>query len=104
MPKHYDTTMPHSNRNIPIHAFHFQKQDDKYVLLHDVNTGQGTRVNVVRTSSHPEFGGVEEFGRNDIALVFFDGKVAGPYVKLGGPYPQPNSKIMAAGFGGTSPC
>ncbi|KAF9952643.1 hypothetical protein BGZ72_006043 [Mortierella alpina] len=76
-----------------------EKQDDKYVLLHDVNAGQGTRVNVVRTASHPEFGGLEEFWKNDIALVFFAGKVAGPYLKLGGPYPQPNSKIMAAGFG-----
>ncbi|KAF9931885.1 hypothetical protein BGZ75_004795 [Mortierella antarctica] len=44
---------------------------------------------------HPQY----EHGINDIGLVFIPKKLPGPYPQIGCDYPQPESKIMAAGFG-----
>ncbi|CAO3569960.1 unnamed protein product [Mortierella alpina] len=49
----------------------------------------------VETSYHENDVGLA----NDVGLIFLADKVDGPYSKIGGPYPKPNSKVTAAGFG-----
>ncbi|CAO3569962.1 unnamed protein product [Mortierella alpina] len=75
----------------------FELPGEKHVLLNDVNLGEGLNVKVVKTVAHP---GYRRFTYvNDIGLAFLANEVTNPYVKIGGPYPKANSKIMAAGYG-----
>ncbi|KAF9945963.1 hypothetical protein BGZ72_000804 [Mortierella alpina] len=57
--------------------------------------GMTFQRNETTAVSHPQYAGFA----NDIALVFLPKKLPGPYPQISGDYPQPESKIMAAGFG-----
>ncbi|KAF9960127.1 hypothetical protein BGZ72_007814 [Mortierella alpina] len=75
----------------------FQLPGDKHILLNNVNLGEGFRVEVVKSVSHPGYRRLPS-NENDLGLAFLANKVTNPYVKIGGPYPQPNSKVWAAGY------
>ncbi|KAF9953918.1 hypothetical protein BGZ72_005076 [Mortierella alpina] len=45
---------------------------------------------------HPQY---DDDDTNDIGLVFLPKKFPGPYPQISGNYPQPDSKVTAAGFG-----
>ncbi|KAF9570545.1 hypothetical protein EC968_001715 [Mortierella alpina] len=58
-------------------------------------TGMVFRSDEITKVMHPKY----KNHTNDIGLVFLPRTVPGPYPQISGDYPQPNSKIVAAGFG-----
>ncbi|KAF9939896.1 hypothetical protein BGZ67_008748 [Mortierella alpina] len=83
--------------NTPSTLVTFELPGDKHVLLNNVNLGEGVRAEVVKTVPHPGYQRLSYV--NDIGLAFLANEVTNPYANIGGPYPQANSKIMAAGYG-----
>ncbi|KAG0206273.1 hypothetical protein BGX28_002270 [Mortierella sp. GBA30] len=57
---------------------------------------EGNATVVAKWVPHPQY---DKNFANDIGLVFLSRAVSGPYAQIGDDYPQPNSKITAAGFG-----
>ncbi|KAF9953920.1 Mannan-binding lectin serine protease 1 [Mortierella alpina] len=57
--------------------------------------GMVFKIEETKHIQHPQYKG----HANDIGLVFLPKKVPVPYPQVSGDYPQPDSKITAAGFG-----